>query len=126
MFKKLVILSTLLVALLIIVSSTSAPVEAGTNGQQLFFYIYSGQSRIAWIKVEGTNQYGRATRWSGALNPPATSYSLNNWWWKGRTWVEWRMADGRSGGCLFDIPVKGRDWIAVGVDRQPGNSCWVN
>jgi hypothetical protein len=112
--------------------SPTSEVRAGSNGQQLFFYIYSNTpAKISWIQVVGSNQNSTKDSpkivWSRSFNPPVSSYELNKWWWKNRTSVDWRMSDGRTGGCLFDVPEKQKnDWMAIGVDRQPGSSCWVS
>jgi hypothetical protein len=125
--------ATLIRLLLTIVSGLgwlsffSAPqAYAGTNGQQLTFYNYSGRSSISWIRVAGINNYDQPRTWSRSFSPSIQNYSLNGWWWKGRTSVDWRMADGRTGGCLFDVPVSQTgDWNQVGVDRN-GSSCWFS
>ncbi len=125
------IVSVLAAAALLLGIMTLAPtptVQAGSNGQQLFFYVYAGSAKISWLYVNGKNQNGTTVTWSRSFNPAVSSYSLANWWWKDYTFVQYRMSDGTTGSCTFIVPVNqpGRDWIAVGVNRQPGNSCWVN
>lgn len=127
MFRKIVLVTAvfgLLVGLATLAPTPTA--DAGNYGQQLFFYISSGSAKISWLYVRGKNQRGSTVTWSRSFSPAATSYSLSNWWWKGLTDVQYRMSDGRVGYCTFIVPTVGRDWIAVGVNRQPGNSCWVN
>lgn len=122
--------STLMMVALVfsLIGLSPAPVvHAGSNGQLLFFYIYSGKSNISWLQVVGTNQQNRQVMWSRSFNQSVSSFSLDNWWWKGRTDVQWRMADGRTGACTFILSVsQPKDWNQVGVDRQPGNTCWVS
>jgi hypothetical protein len=121
------VLYTMVCALVLSVG-LALPADAGSNGQQLVFYRYSNVSSITYLKVEGTNQAGRRTTWTRSFSPGAPNPSIDGWWWKGRTRVEWRMANGRTGSCLFDVPVNqsGNNWKQVGVDRQPGNSCWFS
>lgn len=127
MYRKIIVVIALIAALVGIAAiAPTSTVNAGNNGQQLFFYIYSGSAKISWLYVKGKNQNGSSVTWSRTFSPATTSYSLSNWWWKGLTDVQYRMSDGKVGYCTFSVPTVGRDWIAVGVNRQPGNSCWVN
>jgi hypothetical protein len=108
------------------VPSRAETAHAGSNGQQLQFYNYSGRSSIAWLRVDGTNHYGNRVAWSRSFSPSVSNFSLGGWWWKGSTYVQWRMADGRTGSCSFTIqPSHSRDWNQVGVDRN-GSSCWFS
>jgi hypothetical protein len=129
MYQRIVLFAAvfgLLVGLATLAPTPTA--DAGSNGQQLFFYVYSGSAKISWLYVNGTNQNGVKTTWSRTFSPATASYSLSGWWWKGTTYMQYRMSDGRTGACTFMMPVNqpNRDWIAIGVNRQPGNSCWVN
>lgn len=101
-------------------------VSAGSNGQQITFYNYSGYGSISWLKVYGQNNANNWVPWERYFNPPVGQYGLSGWWWKGQTTIWWRMNDGRSGSCVVNIPANlaGKDWVQVGVAR--GTSCYFS
>lgn len=107
-----------------------APIaEAGGNGQQLHFFTQAGRSKISWIQVKGTYYTNRVETWSKTLNPPLSSYSLTNYWWK--SWdgrnveVSWRLANGVTGYCTIRVPVSMQgDWISVDLSYNGGRTCY--
>lgn len=103
-----------------------APVaEAGTNGQQLHFFVPAGGSKISYLYVRGTYYDNSTKTWSKSLNPAQSGYSLTNYWWKYRVDVQWRLANGVSGACAFDVPKSmSGDWVAVDLSRNGGRTCY--
>jgi hypothetical protein len=129
LFKSVAALALIVLLALTVLPSSQAPVaHAGNNGQQLFFYKYSSTSaNIAYLYVSGTNQNNQPRTWSRTFSPAVSSYSLSGYWWKGNTTIRWRLSDGRTGSCIVSVPVShAGDWKQIGVDRQPGNSCWFS
>jgi len=121
------VVSVVLLSCLLALLPPAGVAHAGANGQQLVFYRYSNGSYIAWLQVTGTNQRNASATWSRTFTPAVANYSLTGWWWKGLTTVKWRLANGRTGACSFIMPVSQQgDWKQVGVDRQPGNSCYFS
>ena len=103
--------------------------QAGSSGQQIQFYNYSGKSSISYLYVSGWGWQNPPLKqtWSRTFSPSVMNYSLSGWWWQGDTYVSWRMADGRTGSCPITIPkTLSANWVQVGVDRQPGNTCYFS
>ncbi|MBP9690707.1 hypothetical protein KBD81_01365 [Candidatus Woesebacteria bacterium] len=125
MRQKIVVVAVVLSLVIGFMSLPPTPqAYAGSNGQQLFFYTMSGV-KISWIQVSGTYYTGNRATWSKSISPAQGSYSLTNYWWKNQVDIQYRLADGRRGYCSFNVPTSmSGNWVNVGLDRQPGTSCY--
>ncbi len=119
------LLLVLMIGLGVYALPQSPAAHAGSNGQQLMFFVPSGFAKINWLYVKGTYYTGSPVTWSKTINPAVSSYDLTNYWWKGATEIKWRLANGVSGSCTINVPQSMTgNWIAVDLSRYGGRGCY--
>jgi hypothetical protein len=62
--------------------------QAGTNGQQIQFNCHA----LTYVVIEGYNQKGVWTRWSGSV-PNRWSVTTWGWWWKGNVLIQYQQTN---------------------------------
>lgn len=101
--------------------------QAGSNGQQLSFFVPSGTSPISYIYVRGTYYTGATATWSKTFSPATSSYDLANYWWKYRVNINWKLANGVNGYCEIDVPKSmPGNWVIVDLSRYGGRGCYAS
>ena len=81
-------------------------VAAGSNGQQVAFAVPDG-TQFTYLKIEGTNNYGKIVTWEKSFNPGKTSWIVAKWWWKGTLTLEFDVEGLGKVACVVDyVPEK--------------------